>query len=361
MIYFIYGNPGTGKTEIIFKRLEEDAANGKNAILIVPEQITVEMERDVLRRLPPSAQLNVEVLNFTRLANKLFRIYGGITYNFATPAIQKLLMWQAVKKATPFLTEYQISKNDDQSLAEAMLAIYKEFTASGISFESVDKLSESIPKSVLTNKLKDISTVCAIYTNLLNESFSDENKELASLSKLLDEVSCLNNINVYLDGFSSLTGIEHNIVKSIFRQADNCYVTIGIPSPGFKGIDTVSLKRFSDILRRDCAALGIRSHTIELNENQRSSSASLKLISSDLWQLDSDAKLTNITANDSIELYRAADIYDECEYASARVKKLIESGYRYRDISIIARDVEKYRGIIDQSLDIFDIPYFISD
>ncbi len=362
MIYFIYGNPGTGKTEVIFKRLEEDAANGKNAILIVPEQMTVTLERDSLRRLPPSAQLHIEVLNFTRLANKLFRIYGGITYNYATPAIQKLLMWQAVKTAGPFLTEYQISRNDDRALAESMLAIYKEFTASGITFESVEKFSESMPDSVLSNKLKDIATVCAIYSNLLNERFSDENNELYRLSKLLEEENCFADTNVYIDGFSSLTNLEHSIIKSIFRQADNCFITIGIPYPGFKGIDTVSLKRFSEILRHDCASLGITSKTIELTENHRTNSDALMILSTDLWKLDSVLpQEANIEANQTIEVYRAADIYDECEFASAKIKKLIESGYRYRDISIIARDAEKYRGIIDLALENFDIPYFISD
>ena len=125
MINFVYGNPGTGKTETIFKKLEEDAANGNNALLIVPEQMTVAMEREALRRLPPSAQLHIEVLNFTRLANKLFRVHGGITYNYATPAVQKLIMWRAVRTAMPFLSEYQVTRNDDRSLAEAMLAIYK--------------------------------------------------------------------------------------------------------------------------------------------------------------------------------------------------------------------------------------------
>lgn len=117
MIYFIYGNPGTGKTETIFRKLEEDAAKEKSALLIVPEQMTVSMEREALRRLPPSAQLHIEVLNFTRLANKLFRVYGGITYNYATPAVQKLIMWRAVRTALPFLSEYQITRNDDRSLA----------------------------------------------------------------------------------------------------------------------------------------------------------------------------------------------------------------------------------------------------
>lgn len=359
MIYFVYGNPGTGKTETIFKKLEDDAANGNNALLIVPEQMTVAMEREALRRLPPSAQLHIEVLNFTRLANKLFRVHGGITYNYATPAVQKLIMWRAVRTAMPFLSEYQVNRNDDRSLAEAMLAIYKEFTASGIAFETVDKMSSTMPKSVLSSKLKDISTVCSIYSKMVSEKLSDENDELFRLSKLLEEEVCLRDFNVYIDGFSSLTGLEHNIIKSIFRQADNCFVTVGIPSPSFNGIDTVSLKRFSDILRRDCASLGIKATTITLEENLRTDSNALKYISTELWQLDSNIESKD--SSDSIELYRASDIYDECEYTAARIKQLVISGYRYREIAIIARDAEKYRGIIDQALENFDIPYFLSD
>ena len=68
MVRFIYGNPGTGKTQLVYSYLEKDAAEGNNALLIVPEQMTVAAERDVVKLLPPSSQLNIEVLNFSRLA-----------------------------------------------------------------------------------------------------------------------------------------------------------------------------------------------------------------------------------------------------------------------------------------------------
>jgi ATP-dependent helicase/nuclease subunit B len=362
MINFIYGDPGTGKTEAIFNKLAEDAKAKKNALVIVPEQMTVSMERDVLKRLSPSAQLYIEVVNFTRLANKLFREHGGITYNYATPAVQKLIMWQAVKSAAPFLSEYKISAGDNNALADAMLATYKELYASGISFEDLDKLSLSNPDTLLSRKLKDITTVLSIYSTLLYDRFSDELDELSRLSKLLNSKKCLCGTNVYIDGFSSLTGIEHRIIKSIFCQADNCYVTIGISDPTYRGIDTVSLKRFSDTLRRDCASLGLSSKTIKLVKNHRSISPALSHLSANLWKLDTIRNEDNAIQNDnSVELFRACDIYDECEYAAAKVKKLIESGYRYKDISIIARNIEKYRGIIDQSLESFSIPYFLSD
>ena len=106
MIRYIYGNPGTGKSYTVKSMVVNDALDGRTALMIVPEQSTVSAEREIIQCIPPSAQLNVEVLNFTRLANKLFREHGGLSYNFLNKAHEKLIMWQAIKSALPFLQEY---------------------------------------------------------------------------------------------------------------------------------------------------------------------------------------------------------------------------------------------------------------
>ena len=67
MIKFLFGNNGSGKTSEILEMLRNDAENGTPSILIVPEQEAVLAERMTLEKLPPSAQLSLEVLNFSRL------------------------------------------------------------------------------------------------------------------------------------------------------------------------------------------------------------------------------------------------------------------------------------------------------
>ncbi len=362
MIKFIYGDPGTGKTEEIYKMLESDAKNRQNALLIVPEQMTVTVERELIKRLPPSAQLYIEVLNYTRLANKLFREHGGVAYNFSSRGLQKLLMWRAIMIATPFLSEYCRSGNDDIALADAFLSTYNEIKAAGISLEQLESTVRLTTDSTMTGKLKDIVAVCSIYSSLLDASYSDNNSELIRLSELLKNTDCLKGTNVYFDGFSSITGVEHSITKSIFLQADNCAVTIGIPYPSYKGLDTVSIRRFSDRLRSDCAALGLRTETVALSENFRTRSETLARISSGLWEITSDsADSAELNIDNAVELYRAADIYDECEFAAAMIRRLIEAGYRYNEIVIIARNSDKYRGIIEPALENMDIPYYISE
>ena len=362
MVRFIYGDHGTGKTELMLSYLADDARHGIEALLIVPEQITVAMEREVIKRLSPSAQLHIEVLNFSRLANKLFRLYGGLAYNFANKSVQKLLMWRALRIVTPFLSEYRLKSEDDVALADAMLATYKELTASGISFESLEHLSADISGSSTAGKLKDISLVCSTYSSLIADTYSDTNSELERLTRLLESKNCFADTNVYIDGFSSLTGLEHKIVKAIMSQADNCTFSIGIPSSTYHGIDTLSLKKCSDTLRRDCASLGVKTETVELKENLRSKKAELAHLSKNLWMMNDSDKFDPETSDiHSIELLRAADIYDECEFAAARSRELIESGYRYKDIAIIARNIDKYRGIIEPALENMELSFFISE
>lgn len=362
MIKFIYGNPGSGKTEEIFRMLEKDAQNKKYALLIVPEQMTVSAERELLKRLPASAQLHIEVLNYTRLANKLFREHGGVAYNSSTRSLQKLLMWRAIMISTPLLSEYCRSGDDDIALADSFLATYNELTAAGVSFDELENIALTNKESTLARKLKDIVTVCSVYSSLLSSNYSDTNGELIRLCDLLKNTDCLKGANVYFDGFSSITGIEHSITRLIFSQADNCTVTIGIPSPSYKGIDTVSIKRFSDKVRGDCAALGLKQETICLTDNHRTQSPFLSYISCNLWEMTAEsASSSSIDEDSSIALYRAADIYDECEYAAVLIRELAEQGYSYKEIAIIARDADKYRGIIEPALENMDIPYFVSE
>lgn len=362
MIHFIYGNPGTGKTTLIYSEILKDAKNEQKAILIVPEQYTVAAERDIINLIPPSAQLKIEVLNFTRLANSLFRIYGGLSYNFATKAHEKLLMWRAIKTSLPFLREYNLYSTEDYSLADSMLATYKELCATGISLQQIESVAENSDNNILSSKIKDISTICSIYNSLLSQNFTDTNSELARLSALLQDRTCLEDCNVYIDGFINFTGIEHNIIREIMGQAQNLFITVGIPSPGYNGIDTISIKDCSDRLRRDCASIGRKVNTVQLTANYRSKSEKLKIVSSDLWIMDKNVEADmDFDSSDPIELFRASDIYDECEFAAAKAKDLIEQGYRYKDIAIIARNIDKYRGIIEPALDNMSLKYFISE
>ena len=76
-IHYIVGRSGSGKTMQIYSEIGEALRNGEGRlILMVPEQFTLQAERDLIQTLNLPGILDVEVLSFTRLAYKVFMKQG---------------------------------------------------------------------------------------------------------------------------------------------------------------------------------------------------------------------------------------------------------------------------------------------
>lgn len=79
MLHLVIGRAGTGKTTQMRNMLSQKAlADEQGLILLVPEQYSFESERALLRLTGPENAGKVQVLSFTRLADQVFKIYGGI-------------------------------------------------------------------------------------------------------------------------------------------------------------------------------------------------------------------------------------------------------------------------------------------
>lgn len=365
MVEFVYGLPGAGKTSYIMSRLELDVKNGRRAFLIVPEQATVDVEGIIASTLPPSAQLSVEALNFSRLANRVFRERGGLIYNYADKSRKLLFMWRALRECAPFLSEYGGRAGTDPSLPAAMLDSVKEMKISGVSSERLADAARHLSGGngsdrALGAKLGDISVIYAAYSALLGNSFTDSDDDLSRLAAMLADEPYFRGYSVYIDSFSSFTGQEHKIIDLIMRQADEVVVTLPMRSPSDRALSALSSRACSDRLRRDASGLGIVPDIICLGENRRAKNAELSAV---CRQFAEEAANTDIPESERghVRLFSLADPYSECEAVAANVRSLMMSGYRCRDIAVIARDAEKYRGIIDNALRKLDIPCFLSE
>ncbi len=366
MIRLIYGDPGTGKTGRVMSMLKQDAEAGIRSFLIVPEQITVEAELLAAQMLPPGAQLSCEVLNFSRLPNRVFRETGGLHYDYASDTVRRLVMQRAVRQVFPLLREYGGVSASDRSFPGVLLAALDEFKASGVDVEEAGRaLASSVPSSPAAAKLADLATVAAAYGAMLAERFSDSADDLSRLADALAKRNFFAGAHVYLDSFQSLTGSERRVLGEIMRQAGLTCVTFSLPSPQSRGIDTVSQRRMSDEVRLAASALGLPAETEILTVPHRYTGRGPELLSSALWRLDAvpdtDDGGERDSADGSVRIVTAADIFDECEEIAAVVRKELRGGLRCRDIAVIARDAGEYRGIIEPEFEKAGIPYYLSE
>ena len=75
------GSSGAGKSYTLYKELIEDslAHPEKQYLVIVPEQFTMQTQKEIVRMHPRYGLLNVDVLSFNRLAWRVFEEVGGNT------------------------------------------------------------------------------------------------------------------------------------------------------------------------------------------------------------------------------------------------------------------------------------------
>lgn len=363
MITLLYGPPGSGKTHTVLEHMKRDAENGTRSFLIVPEQETVSAERQALLSLPPSAQLSSEVLNFSRLANRVFREYGGLCYHYIDKGAKAFLMWKTVRELAPFFESFDESTAHEASLTEWLLSAVSEMKASCVTSAMLERAVKALPKDdPLRAKTRDLALIYASYNGLVSESFDDSADDLTRLSELLSRHDFFRSTHVYIDSFTSYTAQELAVIKEIARTADEITITFACNAPH---TSELHLSSVADTAARITRLLkGYETRTILLTGNHRAKSESLALFSELLWRLDLEKDRVPAFPEDSresIRLLSSESVYEEAESIAFRILSLIRKGYRYRDIVVIARDASSLSGILDFVFDKYGIPYFLSE
>ena len=78
-LQLILGNSGSGKTHGIHKKIVALSRENpkKHFLIIVPEQFTMQTQRDLVAMHPGKSILNIDVLSFGRLSYRIFDETGS--------------------------------------------------------------------------------------------------------------------------------------------------------------------------------------------------------------------------------------------------------------------------------------------
>ena len=81
---FCFGPSGSGKSHRIYEEIMQRAAEepGRNFLIIVPDQFTMQTQKDLVMRSDRDGILNIDVLSFGRLSHRILSgLYQGSFYH----------------------------------------------------------------------------------------------------------------------------------------------------------------------------------------------------------------------------------------------------------------------------------------
>lgn len=363
MIRFITGLPGSGKTRRLRELLTDAISHGMDCVLLVPEQQAVLWERDLAAALPPSAWLHLELTNFTRLANTVFRLYGGLTKPKIDDGGQTLVLWRAFLSVSDSLTAYGnvTGGREDKNLPMLAGAI-AELKENGVTPQAADQAAQALLQDTecahFAARFADIALVYAAYEEILHTEYSDREDMMAQLCRTLAETPYFAGKAVFVDSFYSVTAMETRILGTIFASAAEVTMTFACPRADSGEIPLSHIRKYLTRMERLAADRHLLVTWIECATDHRHHTPGLSALNAGLF---SDAPMTAAATEKELAATWCADRYEEAEAVAAVVEELVAEGARYRDIAIAARDISLWHGILDETLRRHGIPVFIAD
>ena len=361
MLKRIFGLHGSGKSNRIYEILEKCIQDKKPAFLIVPEQQGVSAERMLIDKLGNPANMYVEVINFKRLCNRVFRESGGIVDKVPDKITKQLAMSQVIYSLSDNLKEYS-SLAQDAEFALKMSEVVEGMHMARISSQDIEKALPEIRENggqALCNKLHDIALLSDGYNSYVNNKLEFSGDLLDKLYETLCSYDFFKGRTVFFDSFYGFTAQELCIIERIIETAQDTYMTFLCSDEKQEDKCFSRGTQASRLCRQFANKHGVLVEDEYLTQyNSSFESPALREIAKS-FSLDSLGKADYKDKADStgIEIRECKDIYDEAECAVKIVSNLMSEGVLPREIAICAGAPSEYSGILDDLFEKANIPF----
>ena len=360
----IYGKSGSGKSSYCFSEISKLIEEGKaNKIYIItPEQFSFTAERklmDEMEKIGYGAVISAEVLTLSRMAYRVMQEVGGGL--------------ESLSKCGKAMLVYSILSNNqknlkflgksDENIDLSMRAI-TEFKKHGVSVDDLLSEISGVEDLYLKNKLQDMSLIYKEFEDKISESYIEDTDLLTLLAENLDKVDLVKNSIIYIDEFSGFTYQEYQVIKEFLRLAKEVNITICTDNLDFNtnpDIDIyypnkLTVKKLLNLAKENDIGLD---EFVHLEKGLRFKTEELQFLSSNLYSNNSTIYGKDV---ENLSLFLAKNEYSEVENVAKKIEELIrKENMRYRDISIITKNIENYSSLVRAIFREYDIPVFIDE
>ncbi len=357
MLYRVFSPCAERQNRFFTERAGEYLKKHKRVFWIVPEQMSVTREAQLASIFPPSSNFSLEVLNFSRLPNRIFRELGGLSFRPVNRTGKLLLLFGALQSLEKEL-EYLHIPSDRPAAVERLAAQISEFEDFGVDPETLEALAQQAAREKKTDaslKLKDLAKITRRYREQMDASFDDSPSEYRRLLDALSRHAFFSDTVVIVEGFYDFTADQYALMRRMAAQAEELYVGLFSNDPK-DGSESPLYAR----PRKAAKKLALMSD----DENRR-----------DVF-LPADeqrpAELTHLAEQlcspllayphpcPAIRLTRCRSAYDEVCYIASTIRRLAKEGTKYSQMAVSFRRDEVYPRLCQSVFPLFDIPFHCS-
>lgn len=355
----IYGKSGSGKSEYCFKEIAQNI-NKEKIYMIVPNQMALMAEKKLMEVTKNVALVNTEVITFSRMAFRVRNELGGAKKTNLSKSGKAMLIYD-------ILSEYKDNLNFLGKNSENIDIIgnsITEFKKHRISIEDLKEEANSTKDMYLKLKLSDIIAMYEVFEKSIQDKFLDENDVLDILNTQILTSNQFKDAIIYIDEFVGFTTQEYEIIAKLMQLAKEVNITIctdNLVQQADPAKDIFYANKNTGIKLINLA----REYGIEIKEDvklielYRFKNNDLKHLEENLYAIP--YKIYKDEPQ-NIKMFLANNQYTEIEHIATEIVKLVrDKKYRYKDISVITKNLNTYASLIKVIFNNYNIPVFIDE
>ncbi|MBQ3035859.1 MAG: PD-(D/E)XK nuclease family protein [Lachnospiraceae bacterium] len=368
-LQFWFGASGAGKSTGVQEKVIEEAIQNpdKNYFMIVPDQFTMQTQKQMVKMHPDGGILNIDVLSFGRLSHRIFEEVGRDDRLVLDDTGKCLLLRKVAEAEKEHIPVLAVGLKKPGYIQEVK-SVLSEFMQYGLKPEDVEKLSEySEHKRPLYLKLKDLSHIYRAFLKECEDKFITKEETLDLLTKRLKLSETVKRSTFVFDGFTGFTPIQNNVIEELMCLSENVIITLEMDhrySPyRMEGEDFLfhlsrqtvkTLQKKAELNRIPMKDEVMLSYTpVKRFENN----AELSHLERNLFREKGGIYKESVS---SIQIVRAANVREECSCLCAEMFEMIaKQGYRYRDIAVVTGNMSQYEEPLRQQFEKYGVPYFM--
>ena len=370
-LQFVLGNSGAGKSYTIYQQIIEESRQypNRNYLVLVPEQFTMQTQKQLVDLHPAKAIMNIDVLSFARLAYRIFGEVGMISLPVLEETGKSFVLQKIAqeKKRELGVLGSNMKKPGYINEMKSMISELMQYRIAPSDMTRLVELSDGKP--MLKNKLADIQTIFGGFTDYLEDKNITPEEVLEVASELVVKSDLLKNSTIVLDGFTGFTPVQFRLIEELVKHSRKIYVTATIDKreslqaqDSYHNLFHMSremIDQLSELAKGNDVRIDEPIWVSDASKGRFSQSRALHFLERNLFrnrvgEYGEEQNEIHITAMETP--------FDEAAIVVSQIRKLLKrDNLRYKDIAIITGNLETYQELLAPLLEREGIPFFADE
>lgn len=370
-LQFWFGASGSGKSVGVQQEMIKQAMKNpdKNYFMIVPDQFTMQTQKQMVKMHPDGGILNIDVLSLGRLSHRIFEEVGKDNRLVLDDTGKCLLLRKVAEREKEHIPVLAAGLRKSGYIQEVK-SVLSEFMQYGLKPEDVEHLTEFAEnKRPLFLKLKDLNHIYKAFLKECEDKFLSKEETLDLLQQRLHLSKNVKKSVFVFDGFTGFTPIQNNVIEELMCLAEDVVITLEMDhrySPyRVEGEDFLfhmsrqTVRTLQKMAERNGISLKEDMILSEVPVKRFANNSQLSHLERNLFRKESEIFEG---VNSSVHIVKAANVREECNRMCAYMFELIETkGYRYRDIAVVTGNMSQYESPLRQQFEKYNVPYFMDE